>query len=474
MAVNNFRHNLPSPPTSISTTDSITSINPASLDGGVGTITVGLDGQTDPLELWGRDYWVASDNAPDYWKRYFRVVGSTWSQEDVSITGENAFRLLNVTRTIRPPMGSSLSAKIQDVFHQFGIDTTEHPIYGLPTTGGGFALPGYRGTGWEYVKMFCIAYGYDLVLVEDIFYFRQYNPLRNLEKKLIARSFSLDATQTASKISLNLYNSVSAIGTYVEFTPFNNPGTQILTVNSGEVVNYSLSTNAWISSVNQPPPMNFIGPEERSDTGGYCVVGGDGFPMTAAEWVGLGGGLSVAINPDDPTVIDVTLTGANAPSMGPFTIAADPGDTSYANSLHITGTGVRFRKQTMEFATGGDTNENNIVTIDNPFVMRDSQAYRLGHTAACFAAGPVYTGSLSLYVDLRPTDLLGSRFLWKGSVFRILSVTQSESGQTVSCVADTTLGDFNDAWPTGTFNDFNAQWPSETFEQYSVRSLQRG
>lgn len=478
-----IRHNLPSPLSSVSVTEEITSIDPTNLDGGVGTVTAGLNGMDNPLDLWDRDYWVKAVRGGDIIN--FNPVTVNWDAETVSVSGETILTLLNVTRTFRPEYSAAtLYEQMRRIFLTCGLDmVSTYTITGLPTipTPDTFRFPGYHGTGWEYVKMFCIVNGYELTINDKTFQFRAIRTAGTIPTGyLTARSFTIDKTQSANEVNLVRYNILPVPEDYpydnMEFTPFNNPDAQILTVNAGETITYQIQTNAWIESVNQPTPYDFVGPYERFDGGAYCVVGGDGFPLTAAEWILQGGGVSVALNPDSPSVIDVTLTGANNPDIGPFSLAADPGDTTYANSLHITGHGIRYTIETLTIPTGATSQDSAVVTVDNPFVQSLDQAYSVGCTAAGFVAGPIYRGTVDFqdqnYYDL--FTVVGRRFKYADTFFRILSATWTEAGFSVACIMDTTMDDFNSTWPTETFTQFNSQWPTQTFSQFSVKGLKRG
>jgi len=82
----------------------------------------------------------------------------------------------------------------------------------------------------------------------------------------------------------------------IEFTPAGTSDAQILTVNAQETVQYDVRLNGWARSVNQPVPMDLIGPEERTDAGAYCVSGSDGLPVSAKQWTETGGSVTIPLS----------------------------------------------------------------------------------------------------------------------------------------------------------------------------------
>lgn len=458
----------------------VASLNPTNLDGGTGDLTF----STGPL-----DYPQSHRNTrvtitdTEQGAILGRISQVSWSPDSqVDFTAETMMQRLNIEATILPSFGLSLSASMNQVLALVGMTSN-----GLPTSGT-VVFPGWRGAVLDYIKHFCLVYGYEFhtssTVYPDIVYFRSIRTQEFPRSFFSSKSFSVTDQSVAQSVSVNMYEYRTPSATYMEFTPASVDDPQILTVDAGEVIEYDIKCNGWVSAVNQPVPMDLVGPEERTDTGAYCVAGNDGLPVMAAQWTAQGGSVRVDIS-DDPSVLHVTITAPDADTLpntaggdtlAPYSIAATAVDeNAFYNSLHITGVGVRFTKSTQVFLTGADasvSSEENPTNVDNPFVNTTARLWNIGVRAAQALAGPNYTinATAKMLADSF-TSVLGSRYEQSGVVFRMESATMEPSGWTITGNADTLVSDFNTAWAGKTIADFNTAQAGRTFDVFAAMPL---
>jgi len=446
----------------------VPSLNPADLDGGTGSIKFTTGPLTYPQVNRNRQF-VLTDT--QFGSAAGRISQVSWgSKNAVEFTAETMLQRLNIEATIYPSYGLSLTDAMDQVLSLAGMSSS-----GLPTTGT-VVFPGWRGVILDYLKHFCTVYDYEYYVdsgTPDVIKFRTIRT-QPASPKFSSRTYSVNDQTSAQSVSANMYEYTIPSSGYLEFAPFSVDDPQILTVDAGEVVQYDIKCNGWLSAVNQPVPMDLVGPEERTDTGAYCVAGNDGLPIVAAQWVDQGGSIRVEIS-DDPSVLHVTITAPDVESLpntsggttlAPYSIAATAVDeNAFYNSLHITGYGVRYVKTTQTFVTGVEgtvSKEENATTVENPFVDTTERLWTVGVRAAQAFAGPTHSVSAEAIQNNAFSDLLGSRHTGEGAIFRISSVTMSPTGYSLSGTADTLVSEFNTAWSGKTITDFNTLWAGQT------------
>jgi len=155
--------------------------------------------------------------------------------------------------------------------------------------------------------------------------------------------------------------------------------------------------------------------------------------------------LSFAIK-GDGSIIEVTLTGPNFPSLAPFTIGLNDGSNSYS-TLRITGDGMNYNKQIYTEKTGLTANDTPVVNageIDNTAIDTLADAKRYALFARRLYSAPTQTFSTS------STD------------FPRLSGS-------LPTVLYPSFADFNDSLPAGyAFSNFNSEYSGITFDQFTT------
>lgn len=341
-------------------------------------------------------------------------------------------------------------------------------------------LPGYLGNGLSAIAQ--LAQAYRGFAVEDE---------ANASYALRARTggeanvthpqnisgwgMTVDRAEPARSIEVIWYE--GDYGDNIEVVP---PDADIITVDAGETVEVDIETGAWLRNVNQPVCVDWVEADENyySGTNGvYAVAGSDNRPITAAEWLANGGVVTVAISPDDPRTMRVTVKGMSSSGtahLGPYRIAMVNTIGGDYPALRVTADAVRAIPHTLKLPTGVDeaiTKTDVGVTVDNPFIQSLDQAYSVGVRLARKYCGLVM--SLSGGGEgIQPHQLLD--YEWMRYIVRDIS---GDPTKTVSFDAEeyTQMSDFEESWPRATYTmqDFQNVWPRSqyTMGQYMLEQL---
>src|SRR5690606_5807013 len=131
---------------------------------------------------------------------------------------------------------------------------------------------------------------------------------------------------------------------------------------------------------------------------------------------------------DDPSVLKLTIRGprrdAYTERFGTFHIAETALSQTYS-SLRITGTGVRFRQESVDIYTGTTSplaTEEAGAVVDNPFISSRAQAFDKGLRTAQSFCGPEQTYSATVDPVSDLVAELGKRFRHQDSVYRVTGV----------------------------------------------------
>lgn len=466
-------------------TYAVSTLDPTDQDGATGSITFSTPPQIDnPYFMRNRDFIITDSEMGSIGGR---ISGIDYSKNGISFTAETTLQRLNSEISITPSYGVFSEQDIMNNVVAFGGFTAT----GLETTGND-DFPGYQGTLLNYLKYFCIARGkefYNTPAQPNVLVFRDVRT-QVLSGQMDSLSYSINDQTLAKNIEIYWYEYDFVDFIYnIEFTPaYAQEEPQILTVEAGETVEYDITLDAWVASVNQPQVLDYVGPDERTDTGAYCVAGNDGLPVTAAQWTAQGGKLVVSLT-DNPSVLHVVVTGPGAKeletttsgttTLSPYSIAATAvDDNTFYNSLHITGKGVRFKKHLVRISTGAVsqvTMEEVGATVDNPFVNSLSAAYDVGVRAAKTYAGPTHTVTMGL-IPSSPSieNTVGSRFLGEnGNYFRVEEITSDYEGITLKGSSDTLISEHDSLWSGYTIADYDANWTGKTFTEQAAAPLWR-
>lgn len=417
------------------TTDDVGNFN-----GGFGQISVqasavkdSLYGVTDTLSL--------SDDVLGKTVGVIREV--TVQDGDLSVIADSALGVFDADQAVSPQTTTLLAA----MTYYCNLAKVTNPLrVDASIANRQVNFPGWSGNMWDGLKQILASQKIEMSLVfEDVVV----RPLRTIIAN-IDRSTSLTRRvgnqDTCREVEVFYYNHQRVVNR--EIYPWNIPDPNVYSVNAGETVSFRLELNASLLSVNTPTYVPWVPDEETTSTYGmYSIAGNDGLPVTYAQWVDNGGGLSVRLA--DPSVVEVTVSGARVPGLAPFRIAMTAGASSYYNSLHITGTGLRWDKKSVVLSTGATsavTGESIGLTVDNPNIDTLSDAYNVGLVAAG-RKSMTYTLSGTAH-NINRTD--GST----GQVYARISDFNA------AVLAGTTIGTFNTTWNGQSIAQFNAYWAS--------------
>lgn len=455
----------------------VPTLNPAEMGGATGSISFSTSSKVPYPQRYIGKSMSAHDEGK--WTVFGRIIGATWGVSPLSVQADTNLQRLNVVKAIPPSYGVPLNEAMDDVVALAGMTTS-----GLGTAV--TSLPGWKGTILDYLKHFCAVYNMEYCISGD-------DPDTVVFRGLWSNTFSgnvSDMQYTESQQVASQYVEVMRYayrhptgGGNIELTPANETDSQILSVNAGEVSVVDIQLNAWVRSVNQPVCSSFVGPEERTDNGVYQILGSDGLPVTPETWVNQGGSLEVSMT-DDPTIIRVTITAPDAVYMtghdgdtrpSPYSVAVSAGNEAIS-ALHITGTAIVWRRDTIRIATGADPDiayDEVGTTVDNPFVCSPELSWAIGLRAA-----QAYGGSMSTCSFGTPAaqfgavlELLGSKVLGPGRNYRVSSVNYAASAYSTTCEGSTTMADFDAIWGDSDMADFDAAWAGDTLGSFDKMPL---
>lgn len=448
-------------------------LDPAGTDGGTGSVSLRTT-DTENFHMWaGRELWV-NNSLPTTISSV-----SVSDEESSSVAAELCLYRTNVHRTVRPRygvLGEHLAYLGSLVGLTFSLPIHPTPIYL-------YALPGYEGNLWTFIKQFLSAHNlepYDYSLANRVL-FRPVRSGGTLRGHVTSTSKSLDDSNLAKFVDVNYYNHKNVTSGQVYPLPgVEEVPEQIFTVEAGKTTEVDIQLSAWLRAVNQAYPVDFVdATTDWSGTNGrYSITGADGAPVPAAAWVGEGGRLSLELT-DDPSVVRMRLVGprvsAWSESIGPFSVAATGVGGVMFSTLRITGDGTTFNQKTVRIATGAGgplASEDVGATVDNPNISTREQAFDLGVRTAQAYGGAQYTLDNTYGPHDGVTyDQPGKRIDGDRVKFRVRSASISQGGVSVSAEADTTFADFNSVYTGRTFADFNAANTGMTFDQWAAVPL---
>lgn len=410
--------------------------------GGVGQITFDALEEDDSRRIVGNLTLVDGSRG----KTSGSVKTISGNNGKLSVVADSILGLFNVDRTV-PPYQGTLSGAIN--FYCDLVDIPNGVTVNSDIATRPVVYPGWKGNVWVGIKQILAKEQVEMALVFDRIYVR---PLRELTAhldRMTTESFNISGTTAARSVDVYFYNNV--YGTQKEVYPVSLDDATIFQVDAGETITFQEKLNASLFSVNQPVAQDWVDDERYEGTAGvYAVVGNDGLPITAAQWVDQGGSVEVSVT-DDPSIIEVTVRGASMPDYAPYRIAMSSGSGNYYNSLHITGEAVVSTEEVINIKTGvTDTVSSDEVgvIVRNPFVSTREEAYSLGMIVAGSYAGLEYTISGSA-LDLNRGE--GSEDVIQATI----------ADFNIAVDAGTLISAFNTEWSGQDISDFNTYWQEQ-------------
>lgn len=260
-------------------------------------------------------------------------------------------------------------------------------------------FPGWSGELWYHLKMMAAAQDCDISLVSGITLLRGVRKRIATQNRDISRTLTTGGATLAQSVEVYQYNNREITNELVYPPGGWVPEVQVMNVNAGETAEYTLEMSASLSSFQQPTMQTFVS-QNHSSSSVYTIVADDGLAVSAAQWTGNGGSLTVELSEDTKKLI-VKLRGAtNIPTAQGalaqnFSVALGSDTTGNRYStFRIVGTGVAYDKQKKRIRTGVTPEKTATevgVTIDNPFISTTNDLYSTGVRAARQYSGAVMT-----------------------------------------------------------------------------------
>jgi len=519
-----------SSPISYSYSEDVTSLEPSNLTGGTGQVNVSalaVDadkvGNTHPnsaLLINNKMKLTHSEGG----SVEFRVKQVSKNEGVVSIVGDTIASRLNTEVTAGPYGANNGVYKLLDAIDYYcglvGISVAEGNLYFEPELEAMLAeIPvnfvGWKGNLWEHLKMLCAAksasltdnIGFEMYTDGNILKFRLANSAYASydDSRLSSSSVNINTFDAAKTVTIANYNTEYKIDSVVHDINVNRGGLSYQTQNTsvaeamqvaaGETLVRRFTIDASLESVNQPIAVDSISLlPYTTGTGEYAIAGSDGALIKQAQWVGLGGKLTVALT-ENPMEIEVTIVAPAVPAIekvgsisaedvgySPYKIGIEIADGTEYPAFYITGTGVFYNKTQSVIGTGAADSFTTVASstnIDNPFITDTRDMYNRGIAAAQAVCGP--TISLNETVaEIQPFGSTPGKLRKVGSnEYRIKSVSYSAENTTITASASAQFSKFETKWAGKTFSNFKSisldpiTYPNDTlkFNEFTVIPL---
>jgi hypothetical protein len=445
-----------------------------------------------------------------------------------TITADSRLSLLNEKRITKPYRGS-LSGAFRYYLSLVGINELiliDETLDKVMVKFGGF-----EGNLYEWIRQICVAKRVEISLVSDQIVVRPIRQREAVNYRNSSESVTADGTQSSLRLRIAYYEPREAVDLLV--VPYGGwtDDSTIYTAEAGvtedEVI---IDLPGSFESVKQPRAVDYVSPDERGDSV-YTVSGNDGLPIKARQWSDAGGSIRVSLS-DDTRQLKMTITGANLPTLSPFSISMPSGTNDGYSSLRIVASGLLLEPQTIEIPTGAD--ENKVSTdIGADVVIETISSLAEAYDAAIWSlmkqTGPVHTASVqtaglnrrgvsgsaryptiaefnarydgatiadfnqmwgetATIADFNATEfelvqsdfsnqafgnVAGARVRLQDTYFRIRDASIAVSSVSYTGEADTTFADFDRAWSGFNIADFNKQWAGRSIQEFNVAPLQR-
>jgi len=397
---------------------------------------------------------------------------------DVSLVAEDTVRRFNVDRWMNtfpqfPSDVPAITGILEALCIEVGVGYDIRYIPPERTEDESIMFPGGKINLWDTLKELAAIHRIDMWVEGQTVVFDNLGNNKVEIADVIAEGWSADISNIANWVEVIWYEPTES--NYwekdLEFHPRgNNEDAQILQADAGETVEVELDVNAWVTSVNQPTCVEWVDNETYDDSQGvYSVVGNDNLPITPGQWLDNGGDLKVELT-DDPSIVKVTLKGANLPELAPFRIAMSSGN--HYNSLHLTGWCMPWEEQTTKVYTGAGselTSQETGAQIETRHIQDLARAYDVAYRVARAYAGP----NVQMESDTLDGVNVGTIVKSPEANFRVEQRVAGPNGVQLRTGEASTFGDFNEVWEGATFADFNNEFNGMLYQDFATGPLRR-
>jgi hypothetical protein len=336
--------------------------------------------------------------------------------------------------------------------------------------------PATSGIAWDLIEDLANAENFQVSTIGDTLYIRDtansiFNTFGSGILDIANRTpIATNPTSTLSGSKINIaYNNAEFINGVVYDARAD--GNNVISVNAGES---TVTSVKWeIDPISLIQPTRYLATGTGSGAvftgplpdGTYFVSDSTGLPISANQWEDYGASLTVNIDPNDNSAIQITLKGPRIeiPSTtGPYSLEANDGVGSFA-TLKISGSGVFSGDNQLQLITGIDSDKysrKTVNTISNDFIITEEQAYDRGIWASQKASGPVVTVNFSI-----PTSSInfvgltcGSIFNYNNSTYRVISSTINNSSVSITAERYVLVSFVDYLWGSRSVEDYDAEW----------------
>lgn len=345
------------------------------------------------------------------------------------------------------------------------------------------SYPYWRGNVWSNLNAMCSASGHELVINNDTIEIWQIGS-RLMEFPSFAESGmpSIGISSMASSLTVEVVNQNAIQVTNGELhNALTDGGNAIYQVGTRDTVRYVISTDCYPSALSQPTAVTRIWPNATVPVGTYAVSAANGAAIPASVWNSFGGSVSVAVSPDVPSTLILTLKGPNWMIPGyaaPYRLTVTDTTSGEHAALSIKGTGIKTAPEVVTLYTGADPLRvvgNSTPRIEGTFIENLATVYDRGVWAAAAAAGPVVTFKAT--VPIQSVSGMGvsagATFEYGLQRWRIESSSITNEDVTISASAFTTCGTVDDLWSGFTAGQNEAFWAGLTVGDTTIKPLRK-
>ena len=404
---------------------------------------------------YGAEYFIDMAVRLDDSKRGFTLGTITSFDENddwtVSFNCDSRMSALNVYNIQTQPFTGTL----HDAFEYYlglALDTDYYVDPGIPSMT--VSYPGWNGELWYNLKMLAASVDCEISLVSGVVLVRPIRQRVAQRGRETGRTVTVPAPRLAQFVEVYMYSN-TAITDKLVYPPGGwTPNTEVLTVNAGMTVEYTVELSASVTSIR---PARFVPSMAEYDwsttSSDYTVLGDSDVQITESEWTDGGGRVSLEILSDTRTVrvrisAPDNIINTDGTPHKTFSLAATNGDGLRFGALRITGSGVAFNKQKVQIPTSVSASMTATEvgeTIDNPYINTLNDVYRVGVRAAKrYAAMAIQMSANVLSINRRGDT--GSAAYPKYSTVEAAYATYGDAQAAYATIGDGTYGAVQDYW----------------------------
>ena len=464
-------------------------LDPSSSSAGYGQLTytrLGYDDGEDSIDL--EKPYTLTDLKRGTFQGIVRDISTT--DQVTQVSADSILAYLSAWYTVPPYTGTLVN------YLKLLLDIVGKPASVQATVTAAnpnIRVPGFEGNVWDKLKQLLSVLQIDVAQVKEVIQLRPFRHFTTEQTKIVSETETINSQSAAEWVQVYYYDPIPPLSMTqdLEMFPLDTVEFSPISVGAGETLVQQVTVSGSVSQVNQPVAMDYVAYGQNFDgtNGGYCVSGNDGKPILASRWKAGGGDVRVRLT-TDPSIIEIVVTGSKIEEYAPYRIAATAGSSSFYNSLHVTGRGMRWYRKSITVHSGAPhsgTDNETPTEIDNKFITTPAGALQAAMYASMTYGGgvPTLQGSTDRVQVLSAPgavvgqvfgQVVGARAKRGNAMFRVQSVTTDPSVVQYDLSMDTTFGDFNTAQPANlTVAQFNSLFGVGTrFLDFNNKPLFRG